>query len=91
MYVYLQCDSFYQEIDTNSVNNQSDLILTNLTSSETSQKATEAQLLDNPVVTFLLEHLKINKPTVFAIGITTIGIIFLLCRCFYLVWLSRKK
>ncbi|AYW49396.1 hypothetical protein C7H83_02285 [Tetragenococcus halophilus] len=71
-----------QEIDTNSVNNQSDLILTNLTSSETSQKATEAQLLDNPVVTFLLEHLKINKPTVFAIGITTIGIIFLFMSLF---------
>ncbi|MDN6568818.1 MAG: hypothetical protein L0L19_07945 [Tetragenococcus halophilus] len=72
-----------QEVDTSSVNNQSDLILsTNLTSSETRQKATEAQLLDNPIVTFLLEHLKINKPTVFAIGITMIGIIFLFMSLF---------
>ncbi len=72
-----------QELDTSSVNNQSEVVLsTNLTSSEASQKATETQLLDNPIVTFLLEHLKINKPTVFAIGITTIGIIFLLMSLF---------
>ncbi|MDN6147170.1 MAG: hypothetical protein L0J02_13455, partial [Tetragenococcus koreensis] len=54
-----------QEVAANSINNQPGLVLsTNLTSSETSQKATEVQLLDNPIVTFLLEHLKINKPTV---------------------------
>ncbi|MCF1685328.1 hypothetical protein LQF67_06970 [Tetragenococcus halophilus] len=72
-----------QEVAANSINNQPGLVLsTNLTSSETSQKATEVQLLDNPIVTFLLEHLKINKPTVFAIGVTTIGIIFLLMSLF---------
>ena len=72
-----------QEVAANSTNNQTGLVLsTNLTSSETSQKATEVQLLDNPIVTFLLEHLKINKPTVFAIGIIMIGIIFLFMSLF---------
>lgn len=51
------------------------------TLSETEEEAA-TQLLDNPVVTFLLEHLRINKPTVFAIGITVIGLIFLLMSLF---------
>lgn len=73
-----------QEIATNSVNNQSGL--TSIVFSALSgpaQEATATQLLDNPIVTFLLEHLKINKPTVFAIGITIIGIIFLLMALFF--------
>ncbi|KFN93166.1 hypothetical protein [Tetragenococcus muriaticus] len=54
-----------------------------LSTSGTDQEAMVFRLLDNPVVTFLLEHLKLNKPTVFAIGITTIGLTFLIMSLFF--------
>lgn len=76
-----------QEIATSAVNNHANLSSTfsgdvNLVLSAAGQEAAETQLSDNPIITFLLEHLKINKPTIFAIGITIIGIIFLLISLF---------
>lgn len=65
-----------------SDNSQTATTDSSLSLSDSGQEAMELRLLDNPVVTFLLEHLKINKPTVFAIGITTIGLIFLIMSLF---------
>jgi len=80
-----------QEIATNSAGNQSNLMsLAVSTLSESEQEATAAQLLDNPIVTFLLKYLKINKPTIFAVGIIIIGIIFLFMSLF-LPSLAKQK
>lgn len=73
-----------------SGNSQTATTDSSLSLSDSGQGAMELRLLDNPVVTFLLEHLKINKPTVFAIGVTTIGLIFLIMSLF-LPSLAKQK
>lgn len=49
---------------------------------EAQQEKTEEQLLNNPLITFLLKYMEINKLTIFAVGLTTIGILFLLMSIF---------
>ncbi|GMA48295.1 MAG: hypothetical protein L0I81_00530 [Lactococcus lactis] len=73
-----------------SDNSQTATTDSSLSLSDSGQEAMELRLLDNPVVTFLLEHLKINKPTIFAIGVTTIGLIFLIMSLF-LPSLAKQK
>lgn len=71
--------SFSQEISSPKTTTD---ISFKLAVSDMKKEQTEEQLLDNPIVTFVLEYIKINKTTIFAMGLTTIGILFLLMSLF---------